>query len=1450
MQEKINLRFLVILLAALVALGVGWQVLHAFQVRRTSSALLTQASKAEEGEKPRLDHSALFLERYLILKPDNTEVRVRYANLLEKLAEASKDPRLFRQAESVFESILNRAPKRHDIRRRLALMQARSERLDLALDHFKKLHEAYPAEGEIEYWLGRCYESQRDNDRAIEHYESAISDSKQVGAYSHLAKLLQATDPNRADQKINELVELNKTDAKAYLERAAFLKDQGKLSDAAKDVAQALALAPDDADVLLAAGETAQLQQNLKSNEIHLAEKPEQYFERAIKQNPHRQHAYRAWASLEMQSGHLDKAIALLEKGLKEVMDPAGQRDLCWSLAYAHLERRDVAKARPIIQQLRDMLLFPAQLGFIEGYCYFRESKWLDASRALDIARPSLMRSMPDLATQADFLLAECYSRMGDLDKQSTVFRQVLETTPDSIPALYGLVNSLWNNGNIDEALARCRQMMDQPTAPRSGWLTLAQLMIAHNLRVGRSAQKWDLVDNILSQAEQLMPDSPEPAILRAESAVHQNRRDEAKKILQAAKERFPKSYRPWTALAHLSADEKRLDEAEKTLAQAETLLGFSVDLCLARLAIFAKVGGTQAEEVLANTVAYLDRAPKEDKILLVRGLAEGYYRIGKVDEARRWWTELLGSEPRNRGLRLTAFDLALRADDEDGMRREIQELKAIENSMGPLAHYAEARRLLWRATRGETQLLPEAASHLDAAEQQKPDWPAVALARAHLKELQEDPDGAVEHYLQVIRSGEPSLATIERAVELLTKRQRYFEADKILQELAKQSPLTGNLQQLSAHVALQAAAASLIDERDFQLALRRARNAVASNPENYKAHMVLGQILSAGAAQPDGQQLAQEAEDSLRRAVKMAENEPETWVALVQHLARVKKMDKAEEAQRQAQERLPKDKAPLAMARCWEVLGDMNVPDDMKKAREFYDQAVAAQPGEASTLRLAADFYLRVGLRNDALQLLKQIITGFKDKSPGDADSARQKCAAVMAATGTYAEKREALEMLGILPTGEISSAGKPVSFEEKRARALVLATRPDFRSRRNAIKILEDLSHTRQGLSADEHLVLAQLYELTGDWVPSRDQMIDVLALNDKEPIYLSAYAKSLLRRDLLDDAQIYIEKLQRASNDAMTDQTAELKAQLLAARDEHAQAVAGLRGYLDDGKAIPTDPLKRLELVGRILEDLSETYPQEKSYVAAAEDVFRRFANKSHEPERVLALAWHLGRHGRMREALEICERAWQTCPAEKVGSTTLTVLHSGRVGQEEYDKVERLIAAVLEKQPNNLALQVCLADLKDVECKFDQAVELYRAILNRNSQDLVALNNLAWLLAHDPPTAAESIELSRKAIEIAGPMAELVDTQVVAMLTAGQIQESITMLKEALADPTLVRNTAASMHFHLARAYKAANRNREADLEMAEAQKKGLNAARIHPRERDIYDELVQSANSAT
>src|SRR5438105_3702467 len=122
---------------------------------------------------------------------------------------------------------------------------------------------------------------------------------------------------------------------------------------------------------------------------------------------------------------------------------------------------------------------------------------------------------------------------------------------------------------------------------------------------------------------------------------------------------------------------------------------------------------------------------------------------------------------------------------------------------------------------------------------------------------------------------------TVERAVDLLTRRNRYIEADRIFQEIGNRVSWQANLQRLQRNISYRAAEASL-QAREYEGARRAAQRAVAANPKDYRAHLLLGRILVG--LSPSGAP-SEDAEKELLQAVGLADQEPEVWVALLQYL-------------------------------------------------------------------------------------------------------------------------------------------------------------------------------------------------------------------------------------------------------------------------------------------------------------------------------------------------------------------------------------------------------------------------------------------------------------------------------------------------------------------------------------------------------------------------------------
>ena len=84
-----------------------------------------------------------------------------------------------------------------------------------------------------------------------------------------------------------------------------------------------------------------------------------------------------------------------------------------------------------------------------------------------------------------------------------------------------------------------------------------------------------------------------------------------------------------------------------------------------------------------------------------------------------------------------------------------------------------------------------------------------------------------------------------------------------------------------------------------------------------------------------------------------------------------VDKTAAAEELINQARGKIPADKAPIALAQCYEAV------DKNDLAMEQYKLALAAKPNDPEVVRSMADFYQRIGKTVEAEALLHLVIDG-----------------------------------------------------------------------------------------------------------------------------------------------------------------------------------------------------------------------------------------------------------------------------------------------------------------------------------------------------------------------------------------------------------------------------------------------------------------------------------------
>jgi tetratricopeptide (TPR) repeat protein len=1405
-----------------IVLGIGVHLLHCAQYRRNANGLHDQAMRAQE--QGQLERTAQYLELYLGYVPEDTDALILYGRTLRQLAKSAGD---LAQVLDVFERALQREPDHADVRRELVEIALVIGRFSEAREHVRILQEAAPGNAELEHLGGVCEEAAGDYARAEEQFEKAKAHAPaQIESYQRLASVCRRQGKaKKADAVMEEMLARNAQSVAAYLAHGYYRKQYGNLEEFAKDVAAARELAADDAGVLLACADLAYAQQSraaAKGEAKEAARRVEEargYLRRGLQLYPRDARMYKSLATLEVREQRYAEALACLRTGVEALPN---ETELCWTLAEVLIQEGDLTAGGRELVRLRKARYPKAPLTYLEACILLKKKQWAESARVFESVRPQLTE-WPTLMGLSDLFLGQGYEQLGYTDRQYAAFRRAVSRNPLLLPACLGLGGALVAMDRIDEAIEEYRKIINQAPPAR---ITMARLLVLRNLRLPPAQRRWQEVVEVLDEAAEIQPTAHEVPILRAEVYAAQGELQRAYAVLVKARDKQPKEVELWIALARLAEHEGRLENALATLAEAEQKMGDRVELRLARSRYWVRRGTPEAKQSLAPLAQKLGAFSRDQWERLLRGLAEAYGMLDDPAEAQRLLAQVAEQQPADLAVRILRFDYALLAGDESATEQILDEMRGIEGAEGTWWRCARACLLIQRAKQGDKKGLNVARRLLSEIWARRPGWSRVSLCEAQVEELNGNQQAAINQYLNAIDLGERSPPVVRHTVELLYERGNHTQADAVIRKVQEQTPLLGDLQRLAAEVSFRSG-------RDNERALVLAKKAVADDPKSYRNHLWLAQVLWAV-----GQKV--EAEPPLRRALELADNVPQTWVALVYYLARTGQREKAEAMIREAQNKIPADRATIALALCYEAI------EDKDRARQLYEAALTAKPEDVAVLRSVSEFYmrrvnqeqtteLRAANYEKVTPLLKKLID-CQAKAPADAAWARRALAMVIAtqtqslehldkleARTSYERSRDALAVLGILDRDDQLLLAPGDTAEDARTMAVVLAAQQNQRQRRQAVRILEELT-TRQALTPDDQFLLAQLYEAVHERAKAREQMIKLLAsaeASPRYPQYLAWFIRSKLRLGETEDAEAWLGKLDKLEPTAF--QTAELKARLLSKQGHGPEAAALLKGCAEKDAA-------QVGPAALVLDQLGQA--------GEAEKLYRQYVAQSKQPESILTLSQFLGRQNRLDEALDLCERAWQTCKPEAVAQASVVVLFAGSARPEHCRRVEDRLRAAMAKYPEASAFRLHLASVYNLQERYDDAVQVYRQVLERNPRHVATLNNLAWLLALHSRRGTEALELIQRARTIAGPGPGLLDTQAVIYLTMGQSEPAVSTLKEALAE-----SESATAYFHLAWA-EHMNKNQPGAADAwKQAQANGLTAESLHPLERSAYRQLL-------
>jgi tetratricopeptide (TPR) repeat protein len=1418
LRHRPNGKLLLILLAGTATLGLGVHLLHRSQVSRSAALLKTRSEKAQA--ERRFDDAENLIKRYLLMRPDDVVGQLAYARLIEK-----RDPSPANQASimGAFERVVLLDESQTDARRHLIDLALGLKLYSKAQPHIESLRRANPDDGELTFLLGRCADGTGDFAKAVELYEQARQQvPTRIEVFVRLADLLRTRlrEATRADAVMDAraeqggLISKNGRSAAAYLARARYRARYAIPNvDPSADITQALKLAPDDAEVIIAAAGQARAQGDLVRARTLL--------ERGCKQHSRNGPMYQALADLELQADQADLAVKAFSAGITalkgEHIDT--QIGLRWGLVNTLIDLGRLNEATAEIKFLSDQGLRPVLLGYLDARLLVTRGRYAAAAWKLRDLLPQLSAAatLPELTKRSLILLGRCYERLGNSDQRYVTFDRAvaIELDPDPvwIPARRGLAEALVEINKIEDAIEQYRIIL--PREPGVG-LALARLQIVQNLRKPAANRRWQDVEQALASVERGLGDTASPravaeiAILRAEALASRGDIVSAHQLLAETIAKHPDQVGLWVILANLAGRNGKPEETLFVLDEAQRKLGNKVELLLARIGYWTHSKGQAAVEALEKMDRESTEMPPDDLLRVRRELAIGFARLGQVERTAALWRRLVEQSPDDLEIRLVLFDLALQAGDRQAIENTLVEIRRIEgDNEGTFWRYARALTLLQRfhKDQADRNVLTEARDLLQQVVTLRPNWARAPLALSEVEQLADNPEAAIQQGLRAVselRERDP--ASVGRVLKLLIENGRVDEAGRIVQQLrTEQMPLSGELEHLASEVSFRSG--------DPAFALDLARRSVTKDTKDPSQVIWLG-LLQAAAGE--------NAEQTLRQAVALDPARPDARLALIRYLASIGRTDDARVALAEAEKALPANRGRLELAQANEAIGND------KRAADFYEEAQQAladkpenDPASLSTLRAAAAFDIKVGRFAEAEIRLKRVIE--LGGSSTNAAWARRIMPLILAIRGDRVRSLRALETLGL--TSSVRSDSTDTKPEDLRARALALALQPNRIYRNQAILALETLVRRKASSVADLRL-LAQLHDANNDWDRARARFLEVINANPKDPEPLASYIRALLRHDQRGEAEAHLPRLQHLVPDAPS--TVEIEARVLAARGKIAEAVKRLEEFAT------TDP-SRIEFVTRILEEMGQYAP--------AEAMYRRFDAlvRPRNPQAALVLAGYLGRRGRTSEALAVLDlQAWRTIPPATISNAGATILYNARDDDDApRAAVAERIAALIRDRPEIASLRFDLANVRILQGRYADAEAIYRELHEQDRTIGAPLNNLAWLLAiRGGDRASESLSLIQQAISLEGESPDLLDTRALAYLATGQLDPAIVDLENSL-----VVDPLPETYYHLARAHYAKGQVRDAKNALRHSQDLGLTIENLHPLERPAFRELI-------
>ena len=1417
-MPTINKRFLLILVAVTLALTGGLVGAHFVQARRIPDALKGQADRASEAGKSEL--AAHYLRQYLEFRPDDTYAQEQLAGLVKKRAEAlRKEGRRADPSDLLllYDKILRADPGREAVRKDALELCLRIRRYTDAETHAQELLKTHPTDAGLWQQLAAAQAGLQKADDARKSYETAIQHAPTDPLpYQRLAQFLwrDLKQAKEAAAVVDRLIAAVPNQAEPYLTRARLhlysgsnfpsaiqTHDfKGNVEQAMADTRKALEIDPKNAEALLLLAEQCQTQRKLAEARDRLAEGMRLY--------PQDVRFVRGLAWLELNRGNIGSAVGVLEDGMDKVQDGF---ELLVPLGDLMVQLGETARAEEIVKRVEARHSKSAaearrnrmQANYLKARMAMHAADWSKAADLLTTLRTEAI-DLPGLENQTSLLLAVCHQRRGETEQEQETLRLVLSKDSNHVAARVALAQSQLNAGRTAEAVKEYQQAVKSPYANPGTHATLLRLLARQYRISGGRSQEWAHLERVAGELAKVFgPASSEPVRVRAELAEAKGDLQQAAAVLRAEAARRPGDARLWASLADKVADLGGVAAGLGVIDEAQAAAGDGPELRLARADLYAR--DPAALRPIDPLGTQIEGWSDPDQVRLLFGLVEVYDRLGDQAKVVQTYRRIAARRPADLGVWEALGERAILVGD----TKAAAEAKASVTKLDPSGKSASLFGA-WEAVAAKSaDAAKPAIEALVKSHGARPDRADACVALARLKVQVGEGDAAGELFDRAVRLEPTRFPQMQAYLKHLAASGNDDATAALLGRLAQDHRWAGE----PLRRAIRRAMTGLPADATKKL-LAMSRKYVESEPGG------LGWLgdcyLAAG--------LKAEASDCFVKATAAKAAGPDDWLRLAVRTAESGSADAGANVLQTARAKMP---PPIYFAVAAAFSESKATPTDW--APPFEKPAEKRQFAQARLAVKLSRFH-----RAEAITLLESFLAS-KPEAKGDQAWARRNLAMLLAVRGAAADRKKAMDLL-------LKDDDSGETADDKRSTAAVLTALSrhlDNPERKTVIDrsikvLLELVNETR---SPRDAFLLAQVYRASGNRNASKKVLNDLLTADPKNLDYLVMGLEEVTEQCDFKAAEPFAQHLLVYHPAEYRALAAVARYECKAGRPEKALELA--EGYTRTAYATAGDLPAKSARSAELLDELARM-PGVRNTDAGRAMV--RSAVKQYEdlaaarPEAVIAAAGLLAADNRHADAFSLIEKNARQLPPRMRATAGLTALRAGGASERQFAQVRSWLDAALTEDPGSPALKLNEGEFFALQQKYDQAEKSYQSVLDKDPRNVVALNNLAWVLAPRPDRAEEALKLVDRAVAEVGLTGELLDTRARVRIAAKQFSLAEKDLLEALSQE---KTPLRLFHMAMAKEGQSPPQKDEARDAFQKARDRGLEPRSIHPADLPVF-----------